>query len=252
MHSAATTRNNETNPFLFLISALGSFSCISQHTGPTALHPIRKTKPWLSVLDTSVISGTTTHTLLIRNTRVWIWCSQPLNHDTSDRINNKGQQHIGSHQGHVDLIDRQKININSWWWKEKKQSILWFSRLVTETFSSEEIERLVPSHSSENSTPCSTASIEGWQCKLESVNRTNRCTFIIITIIIIIIGWHGWLVRKALASHQGDPGSIPGQGHMWVELCVGSLLCHKGFPDHPVFLPREKSNTFDLGCAPWS
>ena len=42
--------------------------------------------------------------------------------------------------------------------------------------------------------------------------------------------------RKALASHQGDPGSIPGQGHMWVELCVGSLLCHEGFPDHPVFL----------------
>ena len=56
--------------------------------------------------------------------------------------------------------------------------------------------------------------------------------------------WHSWLVCVALASHQGDPGSIPG---LW----VGSLLCHEGFPDHPVFLPREKSNTFDLGCAPW-
>ena len=26
-------------------------------------------------------------------------------------------------------------------------------------------------------------------------------------------GWHGWLVPKALVSHQGDPGAIPGQGH---------------------------------------
>ena len=25
--------------------------------------------------------------------------------------------------------------------------------------------------------------------------------------------WHGWLVQKALASHQGDPGSILGHGH---------------------------------------
>ena len=24
-----------------------------------------------------------------------------------------------------------------------------------------------------------------------------------------LFGLHGWLVRKALASHQGDPGSIP-------------------------------------------
>ena len=27
-------------------------------------------------------------------------------------------------------------------------------------------------------------------------------------------GSHVWLGRKALASHQCDPGSIPGQGHM--------------------------------------
>ena len=30
----------------------------------------------------------------------------------------------------------------------------------------------------------------------------------------VSFGWHGWLVRKALTSHQGDPGSIPGGGHM--------------------------------------
>ncbi len=24
-----------------------------------------------------------------------------------------------------------------------------------------------------------------------------------------LVRWHGWLVRKALASHQCDPGSIP-------------------------------------------
>ena len=59
-------------------------------------------------------------------------------------------------------------------------------------------------------------------------------------------GWHGWLVRKALASHQGDPGSIPVRGHMWVELCVGSLLCHEGFPDYPVFLPQEKNQTLSI------
>ena len=52
-----------------------------------------------------------------------------------------------------------------------------------------------------------------------------------------ISGWHGWLASKALASHQGDPGLIPGQGRLWVELCVGSRLCHKGFPDHLVFHP---------------
>ena len=33
---------------------------------------------------------------------------------------------------------------------------------------------------------------------------------------------------------------------IWVELCVGSLLWHEDFPDQPVFLPWEKSDTFDL------
>ena len=39
---------------------LGSFTCITQHTGPTALRPIRRTKQlWLSVLlkDTSAATG---------------------------------------------------------------------------------------------------------------------------------------------------------------------------------------------------
>ena len=63
-------------------------------------------------------------------------------------------------------------------------------------------------------------------------------------------GWHGWLVRKAVASHQGDPGSIPGRAI--VELCVGSLLCHKVFQTIRFSSLRKNSNTFDLGCALWS
>ena len=47
-------------PFSFTISVLGSFTCVTQHTGPTALRPIRRTKQlWLSVLlkDTSAATG---------------------------------------------------------------------------------------------------------------------------------------------------------------------------------------------------
>ena len=45
---------------IFTISVLGSFTCITQHTGPTALRPIWRTKQlWLSVLlkDTSAATG---------------------------------------------------------------------------------------------------------------------------------------------------------------------------------------------------
>ena len=62
------SRNTGASPFSFTISVLGSFTCITQHTGPTALRPIRRTKQlWLSVLlkDTSVTTGTRTHTLLL-------------------------------------------------------------------------------------------------------------------------------------------------------------------------------------------
>ena len=36
--------------FFFLIRALGSFTCVTQHMGPTALCPIQRTKQWLSVM----------------------------------------------------------------------------------------------------------------------------------------------------------------------------------------------------------
>ena len=65
-------------PLRILISALGSFKYVTQHTGQTALRPIRRTKcHGFSVLlmDTGVTTGIRTHTLLIRNTRVWIRCS---------------------------------------------------------------------------------------------------------------------------------------------------------------------------------
>ena len=45
----------------------GSFTCITQHMGPTALRPIRRTKQlWLSVLlkDTSAATGNRTHILV--------------------------------------------------------------------------------------------------------------------------------------------------------------------------------------------
>ena len=54
------SRNTGASPFSFTISVLGSFTYITQHTGPTALRPIRRTKQlWLSVLlkDTSTATG---------------------------------------------------------------------------------------------------------------------------------------------------------------------------------------------------
>ena len=36
----------------------------------------------------------------------------------------------------------------------------------------------------------------------------------VITFMSLCSKFHGWHVCKALASHQGDPGSIPGQGHV--------------------------------------
>ena len=51
---AGTLPNPETPgqvPFFFMISVLGSCTCITQHTGPTALRPIRRMEQlWLSVL----------------------------------------------------------------------------------------------------------------------------------------------------------------------------------------------------------
>ena len=55
------TLGQATFSFTIHVSVLGSFTCITQHTGPTALRPIRRTKQlWqLSVLlkDTSAATG---------------------------------------------------------------------------------------------------------------------------------------------------------------------------------------------------
>ena len=42
--SRRESRNTGASPFSFTISVLGYFACITQHTGPTALRPIRRTK----------------------------------------------------------------------------------------------------------------------------------------------------------------------------------------------------------------
>ena len=47
----ARIQKHRASPFSFTIIVLGSFTCITQHTGPTALHLIRRMKQlWLSVL----------------------------------------------------------------------------------------------------------------------------------------------------------------------------------------------------------
>ena len=74
------SQKHRGKPLLLTISALGSFTCITQHTGPTALRPIRRTKQlWLSVLlkDTIAATGNRTHIL-----GTWVRCTRPLGHDT--------------------------------------------------------------------------------------------------------------------------------------------------------------------------
>ena len=71
--SARESRNTGASTFSFTISVLGSFTCITQHMGPTALRPIRRTKQlWLSVLlkDTSAATGQARIRTHIKNT-VW-------------------------------------------------------------------------------------------------------------------------------------------------------------------------------------
>ena len=73
-------------PLSFTISVLGSFTCITQHTGHTALGPIRRTKQlWLSVLlkNTSAATGLGRDSNLHSdNARTWVQCTRPLGHDT--------------------------------------------------------------------------------------------------------------------------------------------------------------------------
>ena len=74
------SRNTGASPFSFTISVLGSFTCITQHTGPTVLRPIRRTKQlWLSVLlkDTSAATGQDSNPHS-DNTRTWVQCTRPL------------------------------------------------------------------------------------------------------------------------------------------------------------------------------
>ena len=53
------SRNTGASPFSVTKSVLGSFMCITQHTGPTVLRPIRRTKQlWLSVLLKDTIAAT--------------------------------------------------------------------------------------------------------------------------------------------------------------------------------------------------
>ena len=69
------SQKHRGKPLLLTISVLGSFTCITQHMGPTALRPIRRTKQlWLSVLlkDTSAATGNRTHILVF-------WQHQNLN-----------------------------------------------------------------------------------------------------------------------------------------------------------------------------
>ena len=71
------SRNTGASPFSFRISVLGSFTCIKQYTGPTALRPIwRMEQLWLSVLlkDTTSQAGIQTHIL-----------TTPLESDALDR-----------------------------------------------------------------------------------------------------------------------------------------------------------------------
>ena len=57
--NSSHSQEHRCESLLFSISALGCFTCPTQHMGPTALRPISRTQPWLSVLlkDTSVTDG---------------------------------------------------------------------------------------------------------------------------------------------------------------------------------------------------
>ena len=57
---------------------------------------------------------------------------------------------------------------------------------------------------------------------------------------------------RALASHQYEPGSVPGLDVMWVEFVDGSRPCSKGFsPGSLIFLPPQKP-TFPNSNSIWN
>ena len=71
-------------PLLFSISALGSFTCVAINgTNGFTSHPMDESMVKCLALRTQVSrQGIRIYTLLIRNTRIWIRCSEPLGHDT--------------------------------------------------------------------------------------------------------------------------------------------------------------------------
>ena len=76
------SRNTGASLFSFMISVLGSFTCITQHTEPTALRPIRRTKQlWLSILLKDTITATG-QAGIRTHTRTWVQRTRPLSHDT--------------------------------------------------------------------------------------------------------------------------------------------------------------------------
>ena len=93
---------------------------------------------------------------------------------------------------------------------------------------------------------------------LETEREDLELMYLFICLIILMFSHcilcsmsHGWLLRKALISHQGYLDSIPGQGHVsWVVRWFSAVP--QGFSRLSGFSPSEKSNTFDLGCTPWS
>ena len=72
---------NTMKPFFADVDGLGSFTGVTKHTGPTALHPIRRTKhSWLSACLRTQGSWPAglKPTLPIWNTRACVRCSYPL------------------------------------------------------------------------------------------------------------------------------------------------------------------------------
>ena len=71
------------NPFSFryIVSALGYYFCVLHNSWDPRLY-VPSEGQHIIVKDTSVTTGTQTHTLLIKNTRAWVQCSYPIVHVT--------------------------------------------------------------------------------------------------------------------------------------------------------------------------
>ena len=77
------SQKHRGKPLLLTISVLGSFTCITQHTGPTALRPGRNNYGQVSCSRTQVpLPGIEPTFWFSDNTRTWVRCTRPLGHDT--------------------------------------------------------------------------------------------------------------------------------------------------------------------------